>query len=64
MTGTSLVVQWLRLCGSTAGGIGLIPGWGSQMPHCAALPHLRQKKRGGGEERNESRGENKRVRTD
>ena len=56
MTGTSLVVQWLRLCGSTAGGVGLIPGWGSQMPHCAALPHLRQKK-GGGVRRGMSQGE-------
>ena len=37
--GTSLVVQWLRLCASTAGGISLVPGqetkilhvsWGSQ----------------------------------
>ena len=27
--GTSLVVQWLRLCTSTAGGTGSIPGWGS-----------------------------------
>ena len=26
---TSLVVQWLRLCASTAGGEGLIPGQGS-----------------------------------
>ena len=26
---TSLVVQWLRLCASNAGGTGLIPGQGS-----------------------------------
>ena len=57
MTGTSLVVQWLRLCGSTAGDVGLIPGWGSQMPHCAALPHLRQKKKRGGVRRGMSQGE-------
>ena len=25
-TGTSLAVQWLRFCASTAGGMGLIPG--------------------------------------
>ena len=25
--GTSLAVQWLRLCASTAGGTGPIPGW-------------------------------------
>ena len=32
--GTSLVVQWLRICISTAGGPGSIPGWGirSHMP--------------------------------
>ena len=27
--GASLAVQWLRLCASTAGGAGLIPGQGS-----------------------------------
>ena len=27
--GTSLVVQWLELCASTAGGIGSIPGVGN-----------------------------------
>ena len=26
-SGTSLVVQWLRLCTSTEGSMGLIPGW-------------------------------------
>jgi len=26
--GTSLVVQWLRLHASNAGGVGSIPGWG------------------------------------
>ena len=31
--GTSLVVQWLRLCASNAGGVGLIPGWGMKIPH-------------------------------
>ena len=30
---TSLVVQWLRLHPSTAGGINLIPGWGTKIPH-------------------------------
>ena len=30
---TSLVVQWLRLCASTAGDVGLIPGWGTKIPH-------------------------------
>ena len=31
--GTSLVVQWLRLCASNAGGAGLIPGQGSRIPY-------------------------------
>ena len=34
--GTSLVVQWLRLCASNAGGMALIPGQGTKilyMPH-------------------------------
>ena len=32
-TGTSLVVQWLRLHASTAGGMGLIPGQATNSPH-------------------------------
>ena len=31
--GTSLVVQWLSLCASTAGGVSLIPLWGTKIPH-------------------------------
>ena len=31
--GTSLVVQWLRLCASHAGGMGLIPGQGTKIMH-------------------------------
>ena len=36
--GTSLAVQWLRLC-STAGGEVSLPGWGTKIPHvtCVAL---------------------------
>ena len=34
--GNSLVVQWLRLSASTAGGAGLIPGWGTKVPHASA----------------------------
>ena len=35
--GTSLVIQGLRLHASTAGAMGLIPGWGrSPMPHGVA----------------------------
>ena len=33
--GTSLVVQWLGLWVSTAGGVGLIPGWGTKILHVA-----------------------------
>ena len=33
-SGTSLAVQWFRLCPSNAGGVGLIPGWGTKIP-CA-----------------------------
>ena len=32
-TRTSLEVQWLRLCTSTAGGSGSIPGQGTNIPH-------------------------------
>ena len=28
--GTSLVVQWVRLCAPNAGGLGSIPGWGTR----------------------------------
>ena len=31
--GTSLVVHLLRFCTSTAGGMGLIPGQGTKIPH-------------------------------
>ena len=31
--GTSLAVQWLKLCISTAGGTGSIPGQGTKIPH-------------------------------
>ena len=31
--GTSLVVQWLRLCSASAGGVGLVPGRGTKIPH-------------------------------
>ena len=33
--GTSLVVQWLRLHAPNAGGLGLIPGRGTKIPHTA-----------------------------
>ena len=28
-------VQWLRLCASTAEGMGLMPGWGNKIPYAA-----------------------------
>ena len=31
--GTSLVVQWLRLHASNAGGVGSVPGWGTEIPY-------------------------------
>ena len=30
---TSLVIQWLRLCTFTAGGMGSIPGLGTKIPY-------------------------------
>ena len=33
--GTSLVVQWLGLCSSNAGGTGSIPGQGTSIPYAA-----------------------------
>ena len=33
ISGTSLMVQWLGFCTSTAGVMGLIPGWGIKILH-------------------------------
>ena len=33
--GTSLAVQWLRFHTPNAEGTGLIPGWGTKIPHAA-----------------------------
>ena len=41
--GTSLVVQWLRLCSSTSGGLGSIPGEGTKISH--ATWHGQKKKK-------------------
>ena len=41
--GTSLAVQGLRLCASTAGGAGLIPGQGTKILY--ALWHSKKKKK-------------------
>ena len=45
--GASLVVQWLRFCAPSAGGMGSIPGQGTKIPHAAAKkkpPKKHQKK--------------------
>ena len=42
---TSLVVQWLRLRASTAGGTGLIPGRGTKIPHAAQRGKKKKKKK-------------------
>ena len=39
--GDFLEVHWLRLCASTAGGEGLIPGPGIKITH---VPHIKAKK--------------------
>ena len=41
--GTSLAVQWLRLCASTAEGAGSIPGLETKIPH--ARQHDQKKKK-------------------
>ena len=42
--GTSLVVQWLRLCTPNAGHVGSIPGWGTKIPraswHCQKMINM------------------------
>ena len=44
--GTSLVVQWLRLCSSTSGGLGSIPGLGTNIWHATWHgPKKKKKKR-------------------
>ena len=37
--GTSLVVQWLRLCAFNAGDERLIPGQGTKVPHAIRSKH-------------------------
>ena len=39
-SGTSLVVQWLRLHTSNAGGLGSIPGVGTKIPDALATKPL------------------------
>ena len=42
--GTSLAVQWLRLCTRNAGGTGLIPDWGTKILHAAWHGQEKKKK--------------------
>ena len=45
MIGTSLAIQWLGLHASTAGGVGWIPGWGTNVPAShVARPKKKKKK--------------------
>ena len=37
-------MQWLRLCASTAGGAGSIPGQGTKIPHAALCGQRKNKK--------------------
>ena len=41
---TSEAVQRLRLCASTTGGTGSIPGWGTKAPHAAGQPKEKKQK--------------------
>ena len=43
--GSSLVVQWLRLQASTAGGMGSIPGWGTKILHAMQYARPPKKRR-------------------
>ena len=42
--GTSLVVQWLRLCTFPVGGTGSITGWGTKIPHARWWGQKKKKK--------------------
>ena len=44
MIGTFLAVQWLRLCTSTAGGTGSIPGQRTKIPHAMQCNQKKKKK--------------------
>ena len=39
-----MAVQWLRFHGSTAGSTGLIPGWGTKIPHALQLCGKKKKR--------------------
>ena len=54
--GTFLVVQWLGLHASTAGGVGLIPSWGTKTPHAMRHGQKKRKKKKMVEEHSKSLG--------
>ena len=41
---TCLVVQWLRLCTVTEGGVGSIPGWETKIPYATEFGKKKKKK--------------------
>ena len=43
--GTSLVIQWLKLCASNAGGVGSILCWGTKIPHAPGNNQKKKKKK-------------------
>ena len=43
-SGTALVIQWLRLCSSNAGGAGLILSQGTKIPHAEWWSQKKKKK--------------------
>ena len=45
IVGSSLVVQWLGLCASTAGGSGLIPDRGTEILQATQCGHKRKNKK-------------------
>ena len=45
LPGVSLVVQWLRLHASNAGGMGSIPGQGTKIPHASRPKKKKLKKK-------------------
>ena len=42
---TSLVVHWLRLCASSAEGVGSIPDWKTNIPYAMHIPYVQKKKK-------------------
>lgn len=41
--GTSLAIQWLRLCTSNVRGLALIPGWGTKISFAMWYGHTHKK---------------------